>query len=106
MWPNIFYLPCDLPSASTGGVSKILVACSPTRVHIADVKQSNIHPISPTHDSSLTAQSSWKAAAQFKTLHFDSEVMFVGAGIGVATVVCRDGQVRDNHGCVVRRDGI
>ncbi len=89
----ISQLCCDSPSASTGGISKILVVCSPTRVHIADVAASSSIPVSPTR-SSLTTQNSRKASAQFKTLHFDSEVVFVGAGIGVATVACHDGQVR------------
>ncbi len=67
------------------------MVCSPTRVHVVDFVESTV-PVSPTC-SSLTTQNSRKAA-QFKTLHFDSEIMFVRPGVGVITVACHDGQVR------------
>ncbi len=66
------------------------MVCSPTRVHVVDVVESSV-PVSPTR-SSLTTQNLRKAT-QFKTLHFDSEIMSVRPGVGVATVACHDGQV-------------
>ncbi len=92
IWPNISAI--GLISESTGGVSKVIVVCSPTRVHIVDYITSSSIPVSPTRSSLTTQNNLREVPAQFKTLHFESEVVFVGAGIGVATVACHNGQVR------------